>query len=420
MNNELIALREFLSDHLETQVLPFWRYHGIDWNNGGVQTFLRDDGTLFAPDKSVISNVRALWTFSALARRPGADEFWSKAAENTYRFLEKHGQAEDGMWNFLLAEDGKTLIEPRSIITSAFAIYGLVEYYRLSREERAIELALTTYEACTDRLESPGSYATILYPTPGNMRAHRDSMQFSLMLYELASATGDATILRESLRHSDLVLDHFYREELGTVLEYLGPEGPDLSSPEGRTVVPGHAIESLWFQIYLRASAEVNDVDGARRAAAVLRRPLELGWDDEHGGIFLGMDALGRAPVYWKLPETKRWWPHCEALCGTLLAYEQLREDWCLDWYWRVHDWSFDHFPDNQHGEWLQNLDRAGAPYTLNGKPSSDLDIPGLASLSGASETWLMYDFRVKDPFHLPRALLVAIDTLGRLLADAE
>lgn len=419
MNNELLTLHTFLSDHLETQVLPFWRNHGVDWKNGGVQTFVRDDGSLFDSDKSAISNVRALWTFSALARRPGADEFWSKAAENTYHFLEKHGQAEDGMWNFLLAEDGRQLIGPRSIITSAFAIYGLVEYYRLSRKRRAIDLALRTHQACRDRLENPGSYATILYPTPGNMRAHRESMQFSLMLYELASATGDTGILREAMRHSDLVLDHFYREELGTILEYLGPDGPDLSTPEGRTVVPGHAVESLWFQIHVRSSAEVADPAGARRAAAALRRPLEMSWDAEYGGIFLGMDVQGKTQVYWKLPETKRWWPHCEALCGTLLAYELLREDWCLDWYWRVHNWSFDHFPDHQHGEWFQNLDRPGNLFTLDGKPSSDLDIPKLAERTGASETWLKQDFRVKDPFHLPRALLVAIDTLGRLVEES-
>jgi N-acylglucosamine 2-epimerase len=401
-------------------VLPFWRNHGIDWKNGGVQTFLRDDGSLFDSDKSVLSNLRALWTFSALARRPGADRFWSAAAENTYRFLKQYGQAENGMWSFLLAEDGRRLIEPRSIITSAFAIYGLVEYYLLSREDRAIRLALETYEVCRDRLQNPGSYSTILYPTPGNMRAHRESMQFSLMLYELASATGDTEILREAMRHSDLVLDLFYREELGTILEYVGPDGPDLSTPEGRTVVPGHAIESLWFQIHLRSSAEVADPTGARRAAAALRRPLELGWDAEYGGIFLGMDVEGKTPVYWKLPETKRWWSHCEALCATLLAYEQLKEDWCLDWYWRVHNWSFERFPDQQHGEWFQNLDRAGKPYTLDGKPSSDLDIPKLANLTGAGEIWLKYDFRVKDPFHLPRALLVAIDTLRRLGMESQ
>jgi N-acylglucosamine 2-epimerase len=74
-----------------------------------------------------------------------------------------------------------------------------------------------------------------------------------------------------------------------------------------------------------------------------------------------------------------------------LLAYEQLHEDWCLEWYWQVHDWAFTHFPDREHGEWTQRLDRRG------NKIDEVIALP------------------VKDPFHLPRALIVAIQTLERL-----
>ena len=72
-------------------------------------------------------------------------------------------------------------------------------------------------------------------------------------------------------------------------------------------------------------------------------------------------------------------------------AYEHCREQWCLDWYDRVHEYTFSHFPDREHGEWTQRLSREGKP------------IAEVVALP------------VKDPFHLPRALMMCIDVLQRL-----
>jgi N-acylglucosamine 2-epimerase len=143
--------------------------------------------------------------------------------------------------------------------------------------------------------------------------------------------------------------------------------------------MPGHAIESMWF--IMEWALGKNDRATIRRAAEVLRRHLEVGWDTEFGGIFLGIDADGGTPF---LPhaDKKIWWVHTEALYALLLAHRLTGEPWCLEWYRRVHDWSFSHFPLAQPGEWRQRLDRQGRPV------SEVVALP------------------VKDPFHLPRAAL--------------
>ena len=76
-----------------------------------------------------------------------------------------------------------------------------------------------------------------------------------------------------------------------------------------------------------------------------------------------------------------------------LLSHECCGEPWCLDWYWRVHHWSFAHFPDTEHGEWRQRLDRQGDVLDRY------IALP------------------VKDPFHLPRAVIYILDVLERLRA---
>ena len=79
--------------------------------------------------------------------------------------------------------------------------------------------------------------------------------------------------------------------------------------------------------------------------------------DREYGGLFMGVDIEGGTP-YLQNSDSKIWYSHCEALCGALMAFEVCREDWCLDWYSKTHNWSFSHFPDREHGEWTQRLDR--------------------------------------------------------------
>lgn len=127
-----------------------------------------------------------------------------------------------------------------------------------------------------------------------------------------------------------------------------------------------------------------------------MRRHLEAGWDEEHGGIFLAIDALGGDEIGWKFPDTKIWWPHTEALYALLLSYEATGEEWCLEWHKKVHEYTYAHFPLAGTGEWTQKLDREGKPLT---------EVVALP---------------VKDPFHLPRALIYCVEVLERLVAKGK
>jgi len=419
MSRNWQELRRFLLSHLREDIVPFWLRHSLDQTHGGIFTFLRDDGRILKREKSVISNARALWTFSALADRIEDVPQWREAAEGIYDFLLEHGRNERGQWNFLLDEEGNTILGPKSIIADAFAINGLVEYYHLCGDEGALEVARQTYDSCVERLARPGTYETVLYPTPPGMKPHREAMQFSLIFFELGKAMGDGAVIERAQAFSNDVLEHFYRSDRRVLLEYIGEDDEPRDTPAGRTMVPGHAIESLWFQIHIRSSREIGDSLAALKAAQAMRYCLERGWDPEFGGLFLGVDVDGKHPPYWKLADMKRWWPHCEALCGVLLAYEQIGEEWCLEWYWKIHEWAFAHFPDRENGEWIQNLDREGRPLLPRGdNPRDSGAAERLAAASGASKVWISYDLQLKDPFHLPRALIVAVETLERLIAS--
>jgi N-acylglucosamine 2-epimerase len=399
----LPELQIFLLRHLTQDVMPFWIRYSVDWENGGMWTCLADDGSILSHDKYIWSNARALWTFSALVNRiadqyaevVGADtkEAWRQAAANQYRFLKRCGRDDHGYWVFVVDETGnEVVVGENSIVTDAFAIYGLVEYFRMTGDEEALDIARETAHTCLKRLAHPGTYKTAPYPTPPGMKPQREAMQFSLMFSELGHELQDEAILAAGLNYGRDVLDHFYRAEREVLLEYLGLDNRGWDTPAGRAMVPGHAIESLWFQIH--NFTRIGEPVRARQAAAAMRPCFEKGWDPEYGGLFLGIDVEGREPPYWKNADKKIWWPFTEAICGALLAYEHVREDWCLEWYWKCHDWAFAHFPDKEHGEWTQKLDRQG------NKIDDVIALP------------------VKDPYHLPRGLIIAVETLERLIRD--
>jgi N-acylglucosamine 2-epimerase len=170
--------------------------------------------------------------------------------------------------------------------------------------------------------------------------------------------------------------------------EFVRLDNSLMGSPMGRAVVPGHAIESMWFMMHIyRQEGEDHKV---RRAIEAVKWHLEAGWDEKYGGLLLGLDAEGKRP-WWKYADTKIWWPHTEALYALLLAYDLSNEEWCLEWFQRVHQYAFSHFPVAGYGEWTQRLDRRGK------KLNKTIALP------------------VKDPFHLPRSLMYCIPVLQKL-----
>ena len=90
----------------------------------------------------------------------------------------------------------------------------------------------------------------------------------------------------------------------------------------------------------------------SRSARHILDWMWARGWDAEHGGLLYFTDLRG-LPVqeYWH--DMKFWWPHCEAIIATLLAWKLTGEPRYAAMHAQVHDWSFAHFPDREHGEWF-------------------------------------------------------------------
>jgi N-acylglucosamine 2-epimerase len=210
------------------------------------------------------------------------------------------------------------------------------------------------------------------------------------MLTPLLMEVQDTELETEAERCIRLILDHHMDTTRKLNIEMLDHDFNEAEFPEGRDYVPGHGIECAWI-LMLEARRKQDD-ELLKIATEILRWHLEKGWDEEYGGIYWWLNIDGEPP-YEKNWQYKLWWPHSEALLALMLAYEFTGEKDYIDWFMKIHEYSFKTFSDHVNGEWHQRLDRRGNPTTQT------LVLP------------------VKDPFHLPRAVMFVIESLIRQIS---
>lgn len=80
---------------------------------------------------------------------------------------------------------------------------------------------------------------------------------------------------------------------------------------------------------------------------------------NEFGGIYYFMDRKGCPPqqLEW---DQKLWWVHIETLISLLKGYQLTGDKQCLDWFEKVHEYTWSHFKDNEYPEWYGYLNRRG------------------------------------------------------------
>ena len=367
---------------LVDDVLPFWLRHGLDLEHGGILTCLDRDGSVLDTDKSLWFQGRAGWMFATLFNTVERRPEWLDASRSCIGFLRRHGESEGGKMWFSVTRDGRPLRMRRYVFSEAFAAIAHAAYARATGDGRSHEDALRMFRTYLRYSFEPGVMSPKFEPTrPAKGLAPR--MIGIVTAQELRQCLGDVEVGGRTCTEwiDDLIAEierDFLKPELGALLEQVGPSGEILDHLDGRLLNPGHAIECAWF--ILHEAAHRGDGRLVGLGTTILDAMWSRGWDPEHGGLLYFTDLRG-LPVqeYWH--DMKFWWPHCEAIIATLLAWTLTGESRHADWHQAVHDWSFRHFPDPEHGEWFGYLHRDG-------------------SVAQRAKGNLF-----KGPFHLPRML---------------
>lgn len=350
---------EKFNDVLTNNFVPFWEKFSPDTIYGGFLCGFDRDGELFYEDKSVWQQGRSLWMFLKLYNEFGQKEKWLKFAESGYNFINKYCFDENGHMYFRVTRDGKPLVNRRYYFSEAFAIMGYVEYYIATKKDEVKQRAIELFNKMYHYYTTPDCFPPKVNPETRSNKGHSIVM-IMLNVSQYMKRIDDAPLYNEIIDDSiHKILNVFVKENEKALFETVGSNGERLDSPEGRLINPGHSLETAWFLM----SEAISRKDKAlmEKAIEITVWSLNLGWDKEKGGIFYFVDIENK-PVLSLEWDMKLLWPHCEAMIALLYAYQYTNDTKYFDWFKRITEYIFKHFPDVGHPEWFGHLHRDGTP----------------------------------------------------------
>jgi mannobiose 2-epimerase len=365
-----------------------WYPRTIDTVNGGFWSDFdyKWDRKKGKQDKMIVSQARHVWTASELALSYG-DKKYEDIAAHGYRFLrDALWDDENGGFHTLLGIEGdslKVLSAGKSAYGNSFAIYGLANYYQVSKDASALNLAKRTfhwleehardsvYGGYFDVLQIDGSW--MLYLTEndkdyGNfIRKDWKDQNSSIHLLESFTALYEVwpdPLLKKRLEELLLLVRDTITTKRGYLTLHLERDWTPVSFRDSSEtyreehfnldhVSFGHDVETAFLM--LEAShvlGRKNDSVTAVKAKKMVDHALEWGWDEKKGGFYDGgyYHASGKRSIENR---AKVWWAEAESLNSLLLMAqlhpEEKRYQELFKKQWRYID---TYLIDHEHGGW--------------------------------------------------------------------
>lgn len=344
-------------DDLKENILPFWLKHGLDRVHGGVYTCVDRDGTLIDSTKSVWFQGRFGFICAYAYNNIEANEEWLRASKSCVDFIEQHCFDTDGRMYFEVTAEGKPVRKRRYVFSECFAAIAMSEYAIASGDRSYAQKALTLFKQILHFINTKGILEP-KYCEGVEMQGH----SITMILINTAARIREAIPAVELDEQISLSIEtlqrYFIHPEFEALLETVGPNGEFIDTIIGRTINPGHCIETAWFLLE-EAKYRGGDLQLTEVAVKILDWSWKWGWDKEYGGLINFRDCKG-LPVQDYSQDMKFWWPQTEAIIATLYAYEATGEERFLRMHQQISDWTYAHFPDAEYGEWYGYLHRDG------------------------------------------------------------
>jgi len=349
------VFQEEVKTVLSDNILPFWL--SLQDPRGGFYGEVSADGTvLYDAPRGVILNARLIWSFSAAYAAMNDVRYLQAARHARDWFLAHFCDRERGGVYWSVSSEGEPLDTKKQLYAQGFAIYGLSELYKVTRDDEALKIAVGLYKVVETYFADPanGGYIEALA---------RDFSPLEDMSLSAHDINADKTmnshlhILEAYANLYQVWPDPSLKEAVERLLDLTGTRvmGADghlqLYFRRDWSVLPGgvsfgHDIETSWLA--LECAFALRDADVVSRV-----RP----WAQQMGRA--GNEGLlpDGSMRYEKLldgsyDDSRQWWVQAETVVGNL-------------WLWKYHGdtagleramacWSYirTNLVDLQGGEW--------------------------------------------------------------------
>lgn len=363
---ELVTAAKQFEVQLSTQIMPFWFERGQDREHGGY--------SLEPGSRQLVGQTRMIWGFSHahLWGLSSPERDYLQAARQGFQFLQKHFlDPENGGYYWTTDEAGNPTNRHKMIYGQAFVIYSLVEYYRASRDPRALTAALEQFLVLQKKAHDPVSggwyehftpdWQPVLQPeehvsveVPGykSANAHLHLMEAFTELYREMPDERVREALAESLR---LNRTYFYPLDPAACAFHCTPTWQRVTDPSSAGLSYGHNVEFAWLM--LRAEQALGEPESWDHFYAHLDHALKYGFDHQEGGLY--NKGLDNQPA---LDREKVWWSQAELLAALSIALQHQERASDVQACRKLLEFLHRKMIDPQDGIWVASVAPDGQP----------------------------------------------------------
>ena len=358
--------RKEIREHLEKELLPFWK-RLKDEEFGGFYGEMDYDLKLYRQaDKGGILNSRILWFF-ANAYLTVNDEDSLVYAKQAFEFLKTafYDRQYGGVY-WSVTFDGKPQDDTKHTYNQAFAIYGLASYYAATGDKEAIALAYKLVDTIEQQCRNEGGYLEAFdrqfRPASNEKLSENGVMAIRTMntllhvfeayteLYRVDGSSKIADSLRWML---DIFAEKIYNFEERRLEVFFDQDYRSLINLNSF----GHDIEASW--LIDRGVEVLNDPVYQLKIT-----PITSALAEHIHSVALDHSSLFNECEDGKVDTKKVWWVQSEALLGFLNGYQKHpeRKDY-LESVAGIWDFIKTSMIDYRTGsEWFNELYQDGTP----------------------------------------------------------
>ena len=361
---------EVLADELEESlfehIVDVWYPRNIDSLYGGFISGFEADWTRTEGDqmKAIVQQARHVWATSFLYEHYPEREEFLDYAEFGFRFLRDHlWDKELGGFFTVTREDGgidEGSAGQKRIYGQAFAVYGLSQYFRLSKNPDALELAKQAFFWMEEHARDPdhGGYFEVIArdgtplfrqdqtgrtgepPTVG-LKDYNSSIHLMEAFTQLYRVWPDNLVktrleemfylIRDTFTHPDGYLQLFFYPDWTLVPEKTMEIYSGGNAYYSQHYTYGHDVETAFL---LLETAHFLGLQGDEKTHRIAKRlvdhSLGSGWDHENGGFFDSGKLMEDSIRI--IDPGKSWWGQVEGLNALLLMFTLYPDD-PMDYY---------------------------------------------------------------------------------------
>lgn len=346
-------------------ILHYWETNTLDEKFGGFVgdiDFNEEKNEL--ADKGSVLNARILWSFAAAYPVTNNPNHLA-IAERAFHYIDNYFYDAEHVGIFWsLHHDGTPKDTKNQIYALAFTIYGLTEFYKVSQNQEALQLAINLYnsiEKYSYDSENEGYFEAFTrdwQPIDDLRLSDKDANEKKTMNTHLHIVEAYANLylvwpdsaLKEKIKKLLYVISSYFIDKETWHLKLFFNENwiekPDVISY-------GHDIEAAWLLQWCAEVIEDHDlIEEYQKYAVAIAKVTKEGIDVD-GGLWYEFDSEEN-----QLIAEKHWWPQAELWIGMINAWQLTHDDEFLEIAKKNFNFVQNYILDKENGEWIWGINQ--------------------------------------------------------------